>query len=443
MRASSEQVTRTYFLLAGLYTLAASIIWGVNTLFLLDAGLGIGEVFVANAGYSIGTVLFEIPTGVIADTLGRRVSFLSSIAILMLTTVLYVWLARAGLGIGPFFVTSVLMGLGFTFYSGAMEAWLVDALDATGFSGELDPVFARGQQITGAAMLVGTVGGGLLGQIDLSLPYLSRALILGLVFVLALARMRDIGFRPRRVPVRELPGTMRSAAAAGVRFGWNNRSLRGLMIAGGIQMGFFSWAWYAWQPYLLELLDRDLVWVSGVVSALLALSMIGGNQLVDVLSRRCGFRTTLLLWSGVVFSLAGVVVGITSSFWIALPFLCLMMATVGVTSPTRQAFLHETVASGQRATVVSFDSLVAGVGGAAAQPALGAVAADRGYGPGFLLGSALTLVAVPVLWTVRRRHAPADRFRAGDCAVEPTQRPHGLPRIASIDPKAGTAATSS
>ncbi len=421
-----------------MYTLAASIIWGVNTLFLLDAGLGIGEVFVANAGYSIGTVLFEIPTGVIADTLGRRVSFLSSIAILILTTVLYVSLAQAGLGIVPFFLTSILMGLGFTFYSGAMEAWLVDALDAAGYQGNLDPVFARGQQITGAAMLVGTVGGGLLGQIDLSLPYLTRALILGFVLALAVSRMRDVGFQPKRVPLDELPRTIRSTAAAGVRFGWNNRSLRGLMIAGGVQMGFFSWAWYAWQPYLLELLDRDLVWVSGLVSALLALSMIGGNQVVDALSRRCGFRTTLLVWAGVVFSLAGVVVGVTTSFWIALPFLCLMMATVGVTSPTRQAFLHETVDSQQRATVVSFDSLVAGVGGVAAQPALGAVAADRGYGPGFLLGSALTVVAVPVLWAVRRRHAPADRFGAGDCAVEPTQVPHGVPRIATLDPKAAS-----
>jgi MFS family permease len=441
VQASSEQVTRTYFVLAGLYTLAASIIWGVNTLFLLDAGLSVSEVFVANAGYSIGTVLFEIPTGVLADTLGRRVSFLSSIAILGATTLLYVSLAQAGAGIAPFFITSVLMGLGFTFYSGAMEAWLVDALDATGYEGDLDHVFARGQQITGAAMLVGTVGGGLLGQIDLALPYLTRAAILGLVFVLAFGRMRDIGFHPHRVTLGELPGTARSTAAAGIRFGWGNRSLRGLMIAGALQMGFFSWAWYAWQPYLLELLDRELVWVSGVVSALLALSMIGGNQVVDVLSRRCGFRTTLLVWSAAVFSLAGVVVGVAPSFWIALPALCLMMATVGVTSPTRQAFIHETVASGQRATVVSFDSLVAGVGGTVAQPALGAVASDRGYGPGFVVGSFVTMLALPVLWAVRRESAPADRFGEGRCAVESAQVPHGVPRIATLDPKAGTAAS--
>ena len=50
-------------------------------------------------------------------------------------------------------VVSILLGLGFTFFSGAVEAWLVDALTATGFTGELESVFARGQIVGGAAML--------------------------------------------------------------------------------------------------------------------------------------------------------------------------------------------------------------------------------------------------------------------------------------------------
>jgi hypothetical protein len=236
-------------------------------------------------------------------------------------------------------------------------------------------------------MLIGTVGGGFLGQIDLAIPFLLRSALLVALLVLAFFGMHDIGFQPRPVTIRTLPAEATTVAKSGVRHGWGSRPLRLIMIAGAIQSGFFFWAWYAWQPYFLELLDRDLVWVGGVVSALLALSMIAGNQVVDVLSRRCGFRSTLLLWSAAVFSLAGVVVGVASSFWIALPALCLMMAAIGVTSPTRQAFLHETVPSAQRATVVSFDSLIAGVGGTAAQPALGAVAADQGYGPGFVVGS--------------------------------------------------------
>src|SRR5918995_6986888 len=157
---ASRRILAGYFTLAGLYTLSAALIWGVNTLFLLNAGLSFFEVFVANAAFSAGMVLFEVPTGVVADTLGRRVSFLLSVAVLAATTLLYVGLAQVEAGVVPFALVSVFMGLGFTFYSGAMEAWLVDALAATGHRGLLDPVFPRGQHVTGCAMLVGTIGGG-------------------------------------------------------------------------------------------------------------------------------------------------------------------------------------------------------------------------------------------------------------------------------------------
>ena len=82
MPAAAAALVRRYYTYAGIYTLAASIIWGINTLFLLDAGLSIAEVFFANAAFSIGTVLFEIPTGVVADTVGRRASFLLSVLVL-------------------------------------------------------------------------------------------------------------------------------------------------------------------------------------------------------------------------------------------------------------------------------------------------------------------------------------------------------------------------
>ena len=132
---ASRRILAGYFTLAGLYTLSAALIWGVNTLFLLGAGLSFFEVFIANAAFSAGMVVFEIPTGVVADTLGRRLSFLLSVTVLAVTTLMYVGLAEVGAGVVPFALVSVGMGLGFTFYSGAMEAWLVDALSATGYRG--------------------------------------------------------------------------------------------------------------------------------------------------------------------------------------------------------------------------------------------------------------------------------------------------------------------
>ncbi|MBI4420307.1 MAG: hypothetical protein HY560_05730 [Gemmatimonadetes bacterium] len=166
--------TSAYYVIAGLFTLSSALIWGVNTLFLLDAGLDILGVFLANAAFTGGMVLFEIPTGVFADTVGRRASFLLSVAALAVTTAAYVAAARVGAGLVAFAVISVFMGLGFTFYTGAVEAWLVDALHHAGYAGPLDHVFARGSMVSGGAMLVGTLAGGLLGDVDLALPYVAR-----------------------------------------------------------------------------------------------------------------------------------------------------------------------------------------------------------------------------------------------------------------------------
>ena len=71
-------------------TLAASFIWGINTIFLLDAGLSNLEAFAANAFFTAGMVLFEVPTGIVADTIGRAHRTFSGTVTLTLTTLLYV-----------------------------------------------------------------------------------------------------------------------------------------------------------------------------------------------------------------------------------------------------------------------------------------------------------------------------------------------------------------
>src|ERR1041384_6394459 len=171
----SQRIIRTYLLITLLFNLAASLIWGVDTLFKLHAGLDIFQVMLTNAAFTLGMVVFEIPTGVVADTLGRRVSLLLCVGTLLVSTLLYVTIAWEGWGFWPFVWTSVFLGLGYTFYTGAVDAWLVDALKASGYTEPLEPVFAKGQMVFGAAMLVGTLGGGLLGQINLSIPYVVRA----------------------------------------------------------------------------------------------------------------------------------------------------------------------------------------------------------------------------------------------------------------------------
>lgn len=411
---TAARIINTYMALVGMYTLAASLIWSVNTLFLLDAGLGIGEVFLANALFSAGMVLFEIPTGVVADTLGRRVSYLMSVVILSGTTVLYLIAAQTGAGLVTFGVISLFMGLGFTFYSGALEAWLVDGLNAVDGRQQLDHVFARGQQVSGSAMFVGTISGGFLGQIDLAIPFVVRAVLLLVVFGVASRLMHEIGFERKPLALSAIPGHMRRQAQVGISHGWGHDGLRLLMIASAVRGTFFGWAFYAAQPYFLELLDRDAVWVVGLVTAGVSLAAIAGNQLVEVISRRCGKRSTMLIGASAVSSVASITIGLTSQFAVAVVCLMVVAGAMGVVSPVRQAYLNEVVESDYRATVISFDAMVASVGGVGGQVGLGALSGSRSFSAGYVVGGAVTVLAVPALLLLRRFGGPADQLRHGD-----------------------------
>lgn len=433
MPLAAARLVRRYYTYAGIYTLAASIIWGINTLFLLDAGLSVAEVFLANAAFSVGTVLFEIPTGVVADTIGRRTSFLLSLAVLASSTLAYVGLARIGGGLIAFSAVSVAMGLGYTFYSGAMEAWLVDGVRSLGYPGGMDRIFARAQTIGGAAMLVGTIGGGLLGQIDLAIPFVVRSGLLGVLLILAFFGMHDVGFEKRRVTLATLPSEANKVASTGIRLGWQSRPLRLIMIAGAIQNGFYFWAWYAWQPYFLGLLEDDAIWVAGVVAALLTLATMAGNSMVGLAARFARRRTTILMFAAGAFSAASVCVGLVSTFPLALGLFLVAAFTTGVTIPIRQAFIHEMVASKHRATVVSFDSMISGMGAVGGQAGLGVYSERAGYGAAYVVGGAVAALSVPVIWLARRLHAPADPFEGVPCPETQGCVPPGLPAVSQVE----------
>jgi MFS family permease len=287
--------------------------------------------------------------------------------------------------------------------------------------------------VTGAAMLVGTIGGGFLGQVDLALPYVLRAALLAAVFVIAWVVMHDLGFEPRAVAADELPGEIARNARAGVEYGWRQPNLRLLILASTVQMSFVMWAFYAAQPYLLDLLDSDAIWVSGFVAAGIAFATILGNQIVTFASRYCGKRTTLLLAAAGLQSAAAIVMGLTGSFWIAVAGVLLLSVSLGITGPVHSAYLHQVVPSEQRATVVSFDSMLASGGSIGGQVGLGALGEARSVGAAFVVGGAATAAAIPLLGRLRRLGGTPDSILGERGGAESACAGSGLPTISSVD----------
>lgn len=408
MTDAARAVQRIYIVLTLLTTLSASFIWGINTLFLLDAGLNNTEAFAANAFFTLGQVVFEVPTGVVADTRGRRFSFLLGAGTLLLSTLLYLLMWNWHAPLWGWAIASALLGLGFTFFSGATEAWLVDALHATGFDGNLESVFGRAQVAGGVAMLAGSVLGGVIAQLtNLGVPYIVRAVMLGVTLVVAGWFMRDIGFTPQRgaSPVNAVRGVLKGAIDGGFR----NRPVRWLMLAAPFSFGVGIYAFYAFQPYLLQLYgDPHAYSIAGLAAALIAGAQILGGFAVGTVRRLFARRTDALILGGLltVVLLAGI--GLTGSFLVAIALLVVWCATLAVVAPMRQAFINGVIPSEQRATVLSFDALMGSAGGVVAQPALGRTADLAGYGISYLVAAGIEALALPFALLARREHAPSD-----------------------------------
>lgn len=411
-----ERVQRIYITLLLLQTLAASLIWGINTLFLLDAGLSLTGAFVANGAFTAGMVLFEVPTGVVADAAGRRISFILGAATLLVTTLAYLGLWWVEAPLVWWAVVSALIGLGFTFFSGATEAWLVDALDATGYEGTVDSVFGKGQVAAGAATLAGTIGGGFLAQLSFAFPYAVRSLLLVAVIVAAALWMRDIGYTPERG--ENISAEVKAILANSIKHGFGNPPVRMFLLGAPFAMGVMIWVFYAFQPYLLQLFgDENAIYLSGIAAAIFAVAQMAGGASVNLVRRLVASRTGAIGMEVGIGAIALVGVGlaeqlsIPAGFWVAIFLLTVVSMLSAISGPLQQAFINEVIPSGQRATVLSFSSLMGSAGGVVSQPALGRVADVWSLGIGYIVAGALYVIRLPFVLAVRRMDLPADRVK--------------------------------
>ena len=410
MGQTSATVRRTYYILTAGNTLAASLIWGINTIFLLDAGLSNFEAFAANAFCTAGMMLFEIPTGVVADSRGRRISFLWGTVTLAVATGLYVLLWQLESPFVWWALVSVLLGLGFTFFSGATEAWLVDALTATKFDGMLETVFSRGQVVAGVFMLLGSVAGGYLAQLtNLGVPYVVRAGILVVMFVVALMLMHDLGFTPERGKC--VGAEIKAIVGNSVQYGLKVPAIRATMLSGFFLGGIGVYVFYALQPYLLELWgDPEAYGVAGLVAAIVAGAQIVGGLITPLIRRWFRRRTSVMILMAAisVVLMAGgrpghQLLGRASSL------IVLSSLADAAAEPVRRAYLNGMIPSQQRATILSFDSLISSAGGIVAQPALGRVADVYSYRISYLWSAIGSALALPFLLRARAAKAPADQ----------------------------------
>ena len=175
------------------YEAAASFLWSlVFTVtayyFVTEVGMSPLQLVLVGTVMELAIFLFEVPTGVVADTTSRRLSIVIGTAIMGAAFVAF----GAFAGVWPILVAYAVWGIGYTFTSGAMDAWLADEVGEAA----LTRVYLRGAQVGRAFTVLGIASSVGLALVDVRLP-----IVVGGVGMLVLAAfyagwMPEESFRP-------------------------------------------------------------------------------------------------------------------------------------------------------------------------------------------------------------------------------------------------------
>jgi MFS family permease len=205
------------------------------------------------------------------------------------------------------------------------------------------------------------------------------------------------------------------------------------MLEGVFIGGVGIYAFYALQPYLLQLYgDPHAYQVAGLVAAIVAGAQILGGVAAPRIRRLFRRRTSALIVTASVSVSALVLIGSVNNFYGVIGLIVVWALLSSASMPIRQTYINGLIPSRERASILSFDSMMSSLGGVGIQPVLGRVADVWGYGPSYLIGSAISALSFPFLFLTRKQNAPSDTIEVADAVVGP---PPVLPK--SIHPELG------
>jgi MFS transporter, DHA3 family, tetracycline resistance protein len=360
-------------------------------------GLNALQLVLVGTTVEISAFVFEIPTGVVADVFSRRVSIIIGMFIMGLGFVVE--------GSFPFFapilLAQVLWGLGYTFTSGATEAWIADEIGEE----HAGQAFLRASQVGTIGSLIGIGTGTLIGTAGVQIPIvLGGALLMGVGLVLILI-MPETGFKPAPRENRNTFQSMAHTFKGGLRLVRGKPALINILTIGLI-LGLYSEGFdRLWTPHVLN--DITLPAIGNLLPVvwfglIRAVSMVLGIGVTEIARRRIDTNKHGPVARGMLILLTGMVAGlltfaVTGHFAIALIAFwgfSSMRQTVG---PLYTAWVNQHTESSVRATVISMSSQIDALGQILGGPIVGAIGLALGIPVALTICAVILATALPLL----------------------------------------------
>ncbi len=432
----TRRIERVYVAVTSLSWFAAVLPMPVTVLFAQSRGFSLVEVGLFTGLYALTVALLEVPTGGLADTIGRkRVALLSyGLAIVASGTFLFAFSLPA------LFAFAVLFGASRALNSGTLQAWFVDALHAVDPDVDLQPPLARAGTFELVGLALGTLLGGFLPTLfgglpagaervltPLATPLLASMGMQVVVMVVVLTWLRE----PRgRAAAASETGGARPVVAGGVgrvireALDLARRNpvigvLLGVELLSGLSLtGVETF----WQPFFADRLEPGRTWVLGVLLAGgFGMGMLGNLVAIPV-SRWLGRRYALV---AALFKLAQgamlVVLAYQQGLVAAAGFFWLFYVTMAGSNSPLGTLFHAEVPAQRRSVMLSVQSLAGFTGAFVGSIGLGWIAQRSGITVAWTIAGAALTIAVLLLVRLDRARTPT----AATPPLEP-ERPNAL-----------------
>lgn len=410
-----QNPTRIYLFIGGGRALFNALVFTINLIYQVETvGLNPLQMVLVGTVLEVTVLLFEVPTGAVADVYSRRLSVIIGLALvgcgyLLEGSIPMFW---AVLG------AQVLWGIGYTFVSGALQAWLADEIgvEAAG------PVYLRSAQVE---LIAGFVGIGF--SVWLASRWLQLPIIVGGVLYIALAAcmaliMPEKGFRPTPPEERETWKQMAGTARAGWRAVRGHPALR-IVVVLSLVTGLYSEGYdRLWTPHLLNSFDfpsffgqNDSVFWFGVIGAGATLTGIAANELARR-GRAAEEQTRSINWLTLLYGLLPaslLFLAWTRSFWGAMVALWGINLCRSTIEPLENAWVVRNSRSAQRATVISLWGQANSIGQAVGGPVLGWIGTAARIPVALTVSSAVLLPAQWLLALAGRDRSPEENAANG------------------------------
>ncbi|MBZ0284709.1 MAG: MFS transporter [Anaerolineae bacterium] len=401
---------RVYLILSSANALFFTLVFAANMVYQVETvGLTPLQLVLVGTTLEVAVFLFEVPTGIVADVYSRRLSIIIGCALIGVG-----FMVEGSFPVfGAILLAQVLWGIGYTFTSGATQAWITDEIgeEAVG------PVFMRAAQLGNLSAIVATILAIVLGSLLINLPIVLGGLMLIATAVFLILVMPETGFKPTPREDRTTWGQMRHTFKDGLRT--VRRSTTLLAILGiGLFYGLFSEGYDRLNTaHLLESFTlpdfgglQPIAWMGilGIIGNLLSAgAMQILNKRIDMTHSAALARASFVVSGLMVATLAGFAMAGTFAMAVIMRWAFGVMRSV--IEPLQDAWINQHIDSSVRATVISMRGQVDAIGQMGGGPPVGIVGERLGIRAA-LIASSIILSPVLILYTRllrKEKNAPA------------------------------------